>query len=87
MSTQMKALELAEEERDRLYAEQDTINLRIIQVAESGLFLKRVQELLMGADGFYDGIFRAMTTRIEVNNVASPPAAVTARASGVGQGS
>lgn len=34
MSTQMKALELAEEERDRLYAEQDTINLRIIQVAE-----------------------------------------------------
>ncbi len=31
-----------------------------------------------GATGpFYDGIFRAMSTRIEVNNVASPPPAVT----------
>ncbi|MGL5018897.1 MAG: LamG-like jellyroll fold domain-containing protein [Luteolibacter sp.] len=30
-----------------------------------------------GTGPFYDNIFRAMTTRIEVNNVASPPAAVT----------
>lgn len=26
---------------------------------------------------FYDGVFRAMTTRLEVNNVASPPSPVT----------
>lgn len=31
-----------------------------------------------GTGPFYDGTFRAMTTRIEVNNVASPPPAVTA---------
>ena len=28
--------------------------------AESGLFLKRVEELLLGADGFYDDIFRSL---------------------------
>lgn len=37
-----------------------TYDHRIIQGAESGLFLKRVQELLMGADGFYDDIFRSL---------------------------
>jgi len=31
-----------------------------------------------GTGPFYDGVFRAMTTRIEVNNVGSPPPAVTA---------
>jgi autotransporter-associated beta strand protein len=31
-----------------------------------------------GTGPFYDGIFRAMTNRIEVNNVSSPPPAVTA---------
>ena len=30
-----------------------------------------------GTGPFYDNVFRAMTTRIEVNNVASPPPAVT----------
>lgn len=30
-----------------------------------------------GTGPFYDGVFRAMTTRIEVNNVSSPPPAVT----------
>src|SRR5438477_148060 len=37
-----------------------TYDHRIIQGAESGLFLKRVHELLLGADGFYDGVFRAL---------------------------
>jgi 2-oxoglutarate dehydrogenase E1 component len=37
-----------------------TYDHRIIQGAESGLFLKRVHELLLGADGFYDRIFRAL---------------------------
>jgi hypothetical protein len=31
-----------------------------------------------GTGPFYDGVFRAMTNRIEVNNVSSPPPAVTA---------
>ena len=37
-----------------------TYDHRIIQGAESGLFLKRVEELLLGVDGFYDEVFRAL---------------------------
>jgi 2-oxoglutarate decarboxylase len=37
-----------------------TYDHRIIQGAESGMFLKRVHELLLGADGFYEDIFRAL---------------------------
>ena len=37
-----------------------TYDHRIIQGAESGLFLKRVEELLLGTDGFYDDVFRAL---------------------------
>jgi 2-oxoglutarate dehydrogenase E1 component len=37
-----------------------TYDHRIIQGAESGLFLKRVHELLMGEDGFYDDVFRSL---------------------------
>ena len=35
-----------------------TYDHRIIQGAESGAFLARVHELLLGADGFYDDIYR-----------------------------
>jgi multifunctional 2-oxoglutarate metabolism enzyme len=42
-----------------------TYDHRIIQGAESGLFLKRVQELLMGGDGFYDQIFRSLSVPYE----------------------
>ncbi|MCP4434197.1 MAG: multifunctional oxoglutarate decarboxylase/oxoglutarate dehydrogenase thiamine pyrophosphate-binding subunit/dihydrolipoyllysine-residue succinyltransferase subunit [Actinomycetia bacterium] len=34
-----------------------TYDHRIIQGAESGMLLKKVDELLLGDDGFYDGIF------------------------------
>jgi 2-oxoglutarate dehydrogenase E1 component len=37
-----------------------TYDHRVIQGAESGLFLRRVGELLMGADDFYVGVFRSM---------------------------
>jgi 2-oxoglutarate dehydrogenase E1 component len=37
-----------------------TYDHRIIQGAESGLFLKRVQELLMGEDDFYGKAFRSL---------------------------
>src|SRR5207247_6506233 len=37
-----------------------TYDHRIIQGAESGLFLKRVHELLMGADDFYVSVFRSL---------------------------
>jgi 2-oxoglutarate dehydrogenase E1 component/2-oxoglutarate decarboxylase len=37
-----------------------TYDHRIIQGAQSGEFLKRIHELLLGADGFYDEIFAAL---------------------------
>jgi multifunctional 2-oxoglutarate metabolism enzyme len=37
-----------------------TYDHRIIQGAESGLFLERVEELLLGEDGFYDEIFGSL---------------------------
>ena len=37
-----------------------TYDHRIIQGAESGLFLKQVHELLLGEDGFYDDVFRSL---------------------------
>ncbi|HEX2701136.1 MAG TPA: multifunctional oxoglutarate decarboxylase/oxoglutarate dehydrogenase thiamine pyrophosphate-binding subunit/dihydrolipoyllysine-residue succinyltransferase subunit, partial [Acidimicrobiales bacterium] len=37
-----------------------TYDHRIIQGAESGTFLRRVHGLLLGEDGFYDDVFRAM---------------------------
>ncbi|MEI7546732.1 MAG: multifunctional oxoglutarate decarboxylase/oxoglutarate dehydrogenase thiamine pyrophosphate-binding subunit/dihydrolipoyllysine-residue succinyltransferase subunit [Actinomycetota bacterium] len=37
-----------------------TYDHRIVQGAESGLFLKRVHELLLGEHGFYDDVFRSL---------------------------
>ncbi len=37
-----------------------TYDHRVIQGAESGLFLKRVHEYLMGQDGFYEGAFDSL---------------------------
>ena len=47
-----------------------TYDHRIIQGAESGLFLKRVHELLLGDDGFYDEIFRSLGVPYEAVAVA-----------------
>ncbi len=37
-----------------------TYDHRIIQGAESGLFLARIHQLLIGEDGFYDEMFESM---------------------------
>jgi 2-oxoglutarate decarboxylase len=42
-----------------------TYDHRIIQGAESGLFLQRIHQLLLGTDGFYDAIFRSMRVPYE----------------------
>ena len=38
-----------------------TYDHRVIQGAESGMFLKRIHEFLLGADWFYDEVFRSMS--------------------------
>ncbi|MCY7342134.1 MAG: multifunctional oxoglutarate decarboxylase/oxoglutarate dehydrogenase thiamine pyrophosphate-binding subunit/dihydrolipoyllysine-residue succinyltransferase subunit [Pseudonocardia sp.] len=42
-----------------------TYDHRIIQGAESGEFLRRVHQLLLGEEGFYDGIFRSLRVPYE----------------------
>jgi 2-oxoglutarate dehydrogenase E1 component len=42
-----------------------TYDHRIIQGAESGLLLQQVHKLLLGEDGFYDDLFRAMAVPYE----------------------
>jgi len=37
-----------------------TYDHRVIQGAESGLFLQRLHRLLLGEEGFYEGVFRSM---------------------------
>ncbi len=37
-----------------------TYDHRVIQGAESGLYLQRVHQLLLGEDGFYDEVFRSL---------------------------
>jgi multifunctional 2-oxoglutarate metabolism enzyme len=42
-----------------------TYDHRIIQGAESGDFLRRIHQLLLGEEGFYDGIFRSLRVPYE----------------------
>jgi multifunctional 2-oxoglutarate metabolism enzyme len=51
---------LAELGVEKVMTMTSTYDHRVIQGAESGQFLKRVDELLQGADGFYDTLFAAL---------------------------
>ena len=55
-----------------------TYDHRVIQGAESGSFLRRIDGLLQGADGFYEQVFSAMGAELEP--VAEAPAPVEAPA-------
>jgi 2-oxoglutarate decarboxylase len=54
------ARQLAELGVSKVVSLSSTYDHRVIQGAESGLFLQRVHRLLLGDDGFYEGIFRSM---------------------------
>src|SRR4051812_817858 len=51
-----------------------TYDHRVIQGAESGSFLRRIEQLLLGEDGFYDGVFEALG----LSGRPEGPAAITA---------
>ncbi|HEX6654659.1 MAG TPA: 2-oxo acid dehydrogenase subunit E2, partial [Candidatus Limnocylindria bacterium] len=59
-----------------------TYDHRIIQGAESGTFLGRIEALLAGADGFYDDLFSALDARAEQAPAAEGAAAAEAPSSG-----
>ena len=58
-----------------------TYDHRIIQGAESGMFLRRLDELLQGADGFYRSVFESLGRRESGEQGAVPVAAPTAPSS------
>jgi multifunctional 2-oxoglutarate metabolism enzyme len=58
-------LMLADLGASKVVAVTSTYDHRIIQGAESGLFLKRIEELLLGGDGFYDEIFTSLDVPYE----------------------
>ncbi len=51
-----------------------TYDHRVIQGAESGAFLRRIEELLHGTDGFYEGVFRSFGLETPAAPVAEPVA-------------
>src|SRR3954447_12520027 len=54
-----------------------TYDHRVIQGAESGSFLRRVDQLLQGADGFYDVVFDALGIGAADGDAATASAAAT----------
>ncbi|MGH9076854.1 MAG: multifunctional oxoglutarate decarboxylase/oxoglutarate dehydrogenase thiamine pyrophosphate-binding subunit/dihydrolipoyllysine-residue succinyltransferase subunit [Acidimicrobiales bacterium] len=62
-----------------------TYDHRIIQGAESGLFLKKLHGLLLGQDGFYESVFRSMGVPYEpvpyLRDVNDPQDAAATRTS------
>jgi 2-oxoglutarate decarboxylase len=57
-----------------------TYDHRIIQGAESGRFLARVEEYLQGERGFYDGVFASLGVELGPPPAPPAPAAAAARA-------
>jgi len=57
-----------------------TYDHRVIQGAESGEFLRRIDELLAGTDGFYEGVFEAMRVPLPTGVVATATAPVPSQA-------
>ena len=45
---------------------------RVIQGAESGAFLRRIEQLLQGEDGFYDSVFEAVGVTSSAAAAAGP---------------
>ncbi|HWD10678.1 MAG TPA: multifunctional oxoglutarate decarboxylase/oxoglutarate dehydrogenase thiamine pyrophosphate-binding subunit/dihydrolipoyllysine-residue succinyltransferase subunit [Solirubrobacteraceae bacterium] len=64
-----------------------TYDHRIIQGAESGRFLARIEEYLQGEHGFYDGVFASLGMRLGPTPPLPAPAAAAFAASSAGASS
>jgi 2-oxoglutarate dehydrogenase E1 component len=70
---QAEPRKLAELGVEKVMTMTSTYDHRVIQGAESGQFLKRVDELLQGADGFYGTLFAALGVDAAQAAAAGPP--------------
>src|SRR5215211_3419711 len=59
---------------DKVMTMTSTYDHRVIQGAESGSFLRRVDQLLQGEDGFYDGVVESLGVSLEAADEAPAPA-------------
>ena len=59
-----------------------TYDHRIIQGAESGRFLQRIEALLQGEAGFYEGVFQALGVKLGPPPTTAPAAAAAATRDG-----
>jgi multifunctional 2-oxoglutarate metabolism enzyme len=75
--TGVEPTRLAELGVEKVMTMTSTYDHRVIQGAESGSFLRRIDELLQGDDGFYDGVFEALDLPVRVGG-GDGPAHVTA---------
>ena len=66
---------LAELGMSKVMTMTSTYDHRVIQGAESGAFLRRIEDLLHGADDFYEGVFRSFGLETPAAPVAEPIAA------------
>jgi len=71
----MEKSRLAELGVSKVMTMTSTYDHRVIQGAESGAFLGRIEELLQGADGFYEQVFRSFGLETPAAPVAEPVAA------------
>src|SRR5207244_11564647 len=62
-----------------------TYDHRVIQGAESGEYLRRIDELLSGADGFYESTFESMKL-VPPAGISQPARAVAAAVEAVAAG-
>ena len=69
--------QLAELGVEKVMTMTSTYDHRVIQGAESGQFLKRVDELLQGADGFYDALFGSLGVDVALAPAGPPSPTVT----------
>ncbi len=63
----------------RLMTITSTYDHRIIQGAESGLFLSRIEDALAGRDGFYDEVFAALKAELGPAPAAQPETVTPSR--------
>jgi 2-oxoglutarate dehydrogenase E1 component len=73
--TTVDPAQLAELGVQKVMTMTSTYDHRVIQGAESGAFLRRIDQLLQGEDGFYDSVFEAMGVTPSAD---AAPAPVTA---------
>ena len=70
--TTVEPARLAELGVQKVMTMTSTYDHRVIQGAESGAFLRRIDQLLQGEDGFYDSVFEAVGVTPSVEGAPAP---------------